>query len=156
MRHLIIIIIIIIITICPVTHGSPLTYHHSPLNSFHHVADVDRCLCDGVTQGFVKITVRANTDEILGATICGPNAGDMISELTICMQYGIGVPQIAGGLYPFFFSSSLLLLLRVLLLLVALSPPTARIHSPSFLLFPLFQAPFIPTPPPKNPFDKLV
>ena len=36
------------------------------------------------------------TDEILGATICGPNAGDMISEITICMQYGIGVAQISG------------------------------------------------------------
>ena len=58
------------------------------------LGDVDRCLCDGVQKGFVKISVRAGTDEILGATICGPNAGDMISELTVCMQYGIGVPQV--------------------------------------------------------------
>lgn len=65
------------------------------------LADVDRCLCDGVKKGFVKITVRAGTDEILGATICGPNAGDMISELTLCMQYGIGVPQIAGTIHPY-------------------------------------------------------
>ena len=63
--------------------------------------DVDRCMCDGVTEGFVKITVRAGTDEILGATICGPNAGDMITELTLCMQYGIGVPQIAGTIHPY-------------------------------------------------------
>jgi pyruvate/2-oxoglutarate dehydrogenase complex dihydrolipoamide dehydrogenase (E3) component len=63
--------------------------------------DVDRCMCDGVKEGFVKITVKAGTDEIVGATICGPNAGDMISEITICMQYGISVPQIAGTIHPY-------------------------------------------------------
>jgi len=65
------------------------------------LGDVDRCLCDGVQKGFVKISVRAGTDEILGATICGPNAGDMISELTVCMQYGIGVPQVPSYLGPY-------------------------------------------------------
>ena len=39
------------------------------------LADVDRCLCDGVDSGFVKITVKAGTNQIIGATICGPNAG---------------------------------------------------------------------------------
>lgn len=66
-----------------------------------NLAEVDRCMCDGVKEGFVKITVRAGTDEIVGATICGPNAGDMISELTLCMQYGIGVTQIAGTIHPY-------------------------------------------------------
>ena len=58
-------------------------------------------MCDGVKSGFVKITVREGTDEILGATICGPNAGDMISEITICMQYGIGIAQISGTIHPY-------------------------------------------------------
>lgn len=65
------------------------------------LAPVDRCLCDGVKAGFVKITIRHGTDEILGATICGSNAGSMISELTICMQYGIGLIQIAGTIHPY-------------------------------------------------------
>ena len=65
------------------------------------LGDVDRCMCDGVTEGFVKITIRADTDEILGATICGPNAGDMISEITLAMQYGIGISQIAGTIHPY-------------------------------------------------------
>jgi len=65
------------------------------------LGDVDRCMCDGVSKGFVKITVKAGTDEIVGATICGPNAGDMISEITLCMQYGIGVAQIAGTIHPY-------------------------------------------------------
>ena len=66
-----------------------------------NLKDVDRCICDGVADGFVKITIRAGTDEILGATICGPNAGDMISELTLSMQYGIGMTQIAGVIHPY-------------------------------------------------------
>lgn len=65
------------------------------------LAPVDRCLCDGTAVGFVKITVLAGTGQIIGATICGPNAGDMISELTICMQHGITVPQIAGTIHPY-------------------------------------------------------
>lgn len=65
------------------------------------LAPVDRCLCDGITEGFVKITVRAGTDQIIGATICAPDAGSMISELTVCMQYGIGLTQLAGVIHPY-------------------------------------------------------
>lgn len=39
-----------------------------------------------VQEGFVKIHVEAGTDKLLGATIVASNAGDMISELTLCMQ----------------------------------------------------------------------
>jgi hypothetical protein len=49
----------------------------------------------------VKLIVRKGTDEIIGATIVGPTAGDMISEITVCMQYGIGVAQIAGVIHPY-------------------------------------------------------
>lgn len=66
-----------------------------------HLKDVDRCLCDGVEEGFVKLIVQAGTQQIVGATICGPNAGDMISEVTVCMQYGITVPQLAGTIHPY-------------------------------------------------------
>lgn len=49
--------------------------------------EVDRCKCEGITEGFAKITVAKNSGgKILGATVVGPNAGSMISELTICIQ----------------------------------------------------------------------
>lgn len=49
--------------------------------------DVDRCKCEGITKGFAKITVQKNSGgKILGATVVGPNAGSMISELSICIQ----------------------------------------------------------------------
>jgi pyruvate/2-oxoglutarate dehydrogenase complex dihydrolipoamide dehydrogenase (E3) component len=63
--------------------------------------DVDRCKCEGVTEGFVKISAREGTDEILGATIVGPSAGDMISEITLCMNNGIGMSKLAGCVHPY-------------------------------------------------------
>lgn len=36
---------------------------------------VDRCLCDGVDMGFVKLTVLEGSDQIIGATICAEHAG---------------------------------------------------------------------------------
>lgn len=54
------------------------------------MADVDRCKCEGITKGFAKITVEKNSGgKILGATVVGPNAGSMISELTICIQVSL-------------------------------------------------------------------
>ena len=63
--------------------------------------DVDRCKCEGITEGFVKISARAGTDEILGATIVGPTAGDLISEVTLCMNNGIGLSKLAGCIHPY-------------------------------------------------------
>jgi len=63
--------------------------------------DVDRCKCEGITEGFVKISARAGTDEILGATIVGPTAGDLISEVTLSMNNGIGLSKLAGCIHPY-------------------------------------------------------
>jgi len=63
--------------------------------------DVDRCKCEGVEKGFVKISAREGTDEILGCTIVGPTAGDMISEVTLCMNNGIGLSKLAGCVHPY-------------------------------------------------------
>src|SRR5205814_200083 len=43
---------------------------------------VDRAITDGETEGFAKIHTRRGSGEILGATIVGPHAGDMISEVS--------------------------------------------------------------------------
>lgn len=56
-------------------------------NVQRQMAQVDRCKCEGITKGFAKITVLKNSGgKILGATVVGPNAGSMISELSICIQ----------------------------------------------------------------------
>eukprot|EP01061_Rhynchopus_euleeides_P004301 TRINITY_DN13567_c0_g1_i1.p1 TRINITY_DN13567_c0_g1~~TRINITY_DN13567_c0_g1_i1.p1 ORF type:complete len:671 (+),score=268.81 TRINITY_DN13567_c0_g1_i1:236-2014(+) len=63
--------------------------------------DVDRCKCEGVSHGFVKLTCKKGTDSILGCTIVGPNAGDMISEVTVAMTNGMGLSALAGTIHPY-------------------------------------------------------
>ncbi|MGD8991117.1 MAG: FAD-containing oxidoreductase [Desulfobacterales bacterium] len=64
-------------------------------------ADVDRGIVDGETEGFVKIHVKKGTDQILGATIVGGHAGDMISEITVAMQAGMGLGKLANVIHPY-------------------------------------------------------
>jgi dihydrolipoamide dehydrogenase len=54
-----------------------------------------RARANGSTDGFVKILSDAETDKILGAHIIGPNAGEMISEAVIAIEYGASSEDIA-------------------------------------------------------------
>ena len=64
-------------------------------------ADVDRSIVDGETEGFVKIHVKKDTDQILGATRAGSHAGDMISEVTVAMQSEMGLSKLASVIHPY-------------------------------------------------------
>ena len=63
--------------------------------------DVDRSILEGETEGFVKFHIRKGTDQILGATIVGSHAGDMISEITVAMQAGMGLGKLASVIHPY-------------------------------------------------------
>ena len=65
------------------------------------MADVDRAILDGQTEGFLKVHVRKGTDKILGATLVARHAGDMISEITLAMVAGKGLSTIAGTIHPY-------------------------------------------------------
>ncbi|MHC4875882.1 MAG: mercuric reductase [Planctomycetota bacterium] len=65
------------------------------------LADVDRAILDGETDGFVRVHTAKGTDHILGATIVARNAGDMISEITLAMRNGIGLSKIADTIHPY-------------------------------------------------------
>ncbi len=64
-------------------------------------AEVHRAVVDGETEGFVKIHVKKGSDQILGATIVGSHAGDMISEITVAMQSGMGLGKLASVIHPY-------------------------------------------------------
>jgi pyruvate/2-oxoglutarate dehydrogenase complex dihydrolipoamide dehydrogenase (E3) component len=63
--------------------------------------EVDRAVTDGVDTGFVKIHIRDRTDEILGATIVAPHAGEMINEITLAMVAGIGLRTLARVIHAY-------------------------------------------------------
>jgi pyruvate/2-oxoglutarate dehydrogenase complex dihydrolipoamide dehydrogenase (E3) component len=64
-------------------------------------SEVDRALCDGEEDGFVKIHVRKGSDEIVGATIVAQHAGDMISEVSVAMAGKIGLSRLANVIHPY-------------------------------------------------------
>ena len=64
-------------------------------------ADVDRAILEGETEGFAKVHTAKGRDKILGATIVAHHAGDMISEVTLAMNAGIGLKAIGGTIHPY-------------------------------------------------------
>ncbi len=65
------------------------------------MGEVDRAILEGRTNGFVRVHVRKGKDAIIGATIVAPNAGDMISEISLAMTNGLGLKHIAGTIHPY-------------------------------------------------------
>lgn len=69
----------------------------------YHVSlgDTDRGRADGETEGFVKILTKKGSDKILGATIVGTHAGELISEVTLAMVAGAGLKTIVDVIHPY-------------------------------------------------------
>jgi pyruvate/2-oxoglutarate dehydrogenase complex dihydrolipoamide dehydrogenase (E3) component len=65
------------------------------------LADVDRAVLDGETEGFVKVHVRQGTDRLVGATVVARHAGEMISELTLALVGGLGLRTLARTIHPY-------------------------------------------------------
>jgi pyruvate/2-oxoglutarate dehydrogenase complex dihydrolipoamide dehydrogenase (E3) component len=66
-----------------------------------NLADVDRAVLNGQEQGFARVHVKKGTDRVLGATIIGAHAGEMISELTLLMKSGKGLATLGGTIHPY-------------------------------------------------------
>jgi pyruvate/2-oxoglutarate dehydrogenase complex dihydrolipoamide dehydrogenase (E3) component len=65
------------------------------------LAEVDRAVLDGETEGFVKVHVRKGSDAIVGATIVAKHAGEMLSEITLAMTAGKGLASIGATIHPY-------------------------------------------------------
>ncbi len=63
------------------------------------IDDLDRAIADGEAHGFVKVIVKPGTDAILGATIVGEHAGDLIAEFVAAMRHGIGLNKVLGTIH---------------------------------------------------------
>jgi len=67
------------------------------------IDDLDRAIADGEAHGFIKvITPKNGKDKILGVTIVGSHAGELIAEYVLAMKHGLGLNKILGTihLYP--------------------------------------------------------
>jgi pyruvate/2-oxoglutarate dehydrogenase complex dihydrolipoamide dehydrogenase (E3) component/uncharacterized membrane protein YdjX (TVP38/TMEM64 family) len=61
--------------------------------------DLDRAIADGEAHGMVKVLTVPGKDRILGATIVGEHAGDLIVEYIAAMKHGIGLNKILGTIH---------------------------------------------------------
>jgi pyruvate/2-oxoglutarate dehydrogenase complex dihydrolipoamide dehydrogenase (E3) component/uncharacterized membrane protein YdjX (TVP38/TMEM64 family) len=63
--------------------------------------DLDRAIADSETQGYVKVLTVPGKDKILGATIVGTHAGDLLAEYVLAMKHGLGMNKILGTIHTY-------------------------------------------------------
>jgi len=63
------------------------------------IDDLDRAIADSEDQGYVKVLTPPGKDKILGVTIVGYHAGDLITEYVLAMKHGLGLNQILGTIH---------------------------------------------------------
>lgn len=65
------------------------------------IDDLDRAIADRVDYGMVKVLTVPNKDKILGVTIVGFHAGDIMAEYVLAMTHGLGLNKILGTIHPY-------------------------------------------------------
>ncbi len=63
------------------------------------LADLDRAITDEEAHGVVKVLTVPGKDRILGVTIVGEHAGDLITEFISALKHGIGLNKILGTIH---------------------------------------------------------
>jgi pyruvate/2-oxoglutarate dehydrogenase complex dihydrolipoamide dehydrogenase (E3) component len=63
--------------------------------------DLDRAIAEGEARGFVKILTAKGSDRILGATIIGAHAGEILAEVTFAMKHQMGLRKILQTIHPY-------------------------------------------------------
>jgi len=67
--------------------------------SVYGIDDLDRAIADETAHGMVKVLTVPGKDRILGATIVGEHAGDLIAEYVAAMRHGFGMNKILGTIH---------------------------------------------------------
>jgi pyruvate/2-oxoglutarate dehydrogenase complex dihydrolipoamide dehydrogenase (E3) component len=65
------------------------------------IDDLDRAITEDAARGFVKILTPPGKDRILGATIVGEHAGELLAEFVLAMRYKIGLNKILGTIHAY-------------------------------------------------------
>ncbi len=63
--------------------------------------ELDRAIADGAAEGFVKVLTVPGRDRILGVTIVGAHAGELLAEFCLAMQHGLGLNKILGTIHAY-------------------------------------------------------
>ena len=65
------------------------------------IDDLDRAIADNEDHGWVKVLTKPGSDKILGVTIVGTHAGDLLAEYVLAMKYKLGLNKILGTIHTY-------------------------------------------------------
>ena len=65
------------------------------------IHDLDRAIADSEAHGFVKVLTVPGKDRILGVTIVGTHAGDLLAEYVLAMKHGLGLNKVLGTIHTY-------------------------------------------------------
>jgi pyruvate/2-oxoglutarate dehydrogenase complex dihydrolipoamide dehydrogenase (E3) component len=65
------------------------------------IDDLDRAITDSAARGFVKVLTTPGHDRILGVTIVGAHAGDLLAEMVLAMRHGLGLEKVLGTIHAY-------------------------------------------------------
>ncbi|MBW2592558.1 MAG: FAD-dependent oxidoreductase [Deltaproteobacteria bacterium] len=63
------------------------------------IDDLDRAIADSEDHGLVRVLTHPGTDKIIGVTIVGAHAGDLIAEYVLAMKNNLGLKKIMGTIH---------------------------------------------------------
>ncbi len=65
------------------------------------IDDLDRAITDGEDHGFVKVLTSPGSDRVVGATIVGHHAGDLLTEYVTAMRHGLGMRKLLSTIHSY-------------------------------------------------------
>ena len=65
------------------------------------IDDLDRAIADSAAHGWIKVLTVPGKDKILGVTIVGVHAGDLLAEYVLAMKHGLGLNKILGTIHTY-------------------------------------------------------
>lgn len=67
----------------------------------YELHELDRAIAEGRTEGFVQVLTVPGSDRILGATIVGEHAGELITEFVLAMKHNLGLNKLLGTIHSY-------------------------------------------------------
>ena len=67
----------------------------------YELGELDRAITDSAGRGFVKVLTVPGKDRILGATIVGEHAGELLAEFVLAMKHGLGLNKLLGTIHAY-------------------------------------------------------
>lgn len=62
---------------------------------------IDRAITDGATEGLIKVYAKKWSGKILGASVAGAHAGEMISQYALAIRNGVSMREFADTIHPY-------------------------------------------------------